>query len=340
MLKSAALWYLYFPHLEFLRLIGPRAALILARVIAWVQWVFLMLRGGGKLGRTLRRGLAMISSDASVAATLRRYLAIKHQYFVEWNVYPTPRGRRFVARTYCSFEGHERLDGALARGHGAILLSHHFGMFRMVLPALQEAGYETSTLVLRAADYAGKVNDRVAHAVLHRKIAIETAGSLGVIFHQRGSAFGQMAAALRQNRALAIAADGMAGSQFVDVPYLGGRMALTTGPAWLSLRTRAPILPTFCWPVGLTGHRLIIYPALYCAGRSRAAVEDLVRAYAKYVDDYTRRYPWAWWSWRRVEFGPDPDGLTRVFVRELPEEKQAIYSPQQEPDVEPVGTGA
>jgi lauroyl/myristoyl acyltransferase len=339
LLRSVLLWYAFFPHVGLLRLIGPWAAVVVGRGVAWIQWVFLLAVGGGGIGRAMARVLPAVSPGVSVATTLRRYLEVKHQYFVEWNLYPTARGRRFVARTYGDIQGREHVDAALARGRGAIVMAHHFGMFRMIMPALQQAGYQTHTLVLRGADYAGKVHDRVAQAVLRRKVDVETSGDLGVIFHRRGSAFGQMAAILQQNCVLGIAADGMAGSHFVDVPYLGGRTALPTGPAWLCLRSGAPMLPAFSVPEGLARHRVTIHPPLSCEGRSRAAVENLVRAYAELLDAYTRRYPWAWWSWRRLEIGQDPDGVARFLVRELPEEKQAYYSPQRDAEAEPIRTG-
>lgn len=204
------------------------------------------------------------------------------------------------------------------------------------MPALQEAGYQTSTLVLRGADYVGQAHDLVAQAVLQKKVAVETASDLGVVYHQRGTAFTRMTAILQQNGVLGIAADGMTGSHFVDVPYLGGRMAWPTGPAWLSLRSGAPILLVLCVLEGLARHRVLLYPPLYCRARSRAAVADLVRTYAALLDEYTRRYPWAWWPWRRLEIGHDADGVLRLQVRERPEEKHGYYTPELEAQPEPI----
>jgi KDO2-lipid IV(A) lauroyltransferase len=336
LVKSVLVWYTFFPHVAMLRLIGPWGAVLAGRVFSWIHWLALLVRGGGRIGQTMARLLPAVSPGLPVATALRRHLAVKHQFFVEWNVYPTARGRRFVARTYQHLEGREHLDAALRRGKGVIIMAHHFGLFRMIMPALQEFGYTTHTLVLRAADYAGQAHEAVAQAVVRKKVEVETATDLGVIYHQRGTAFGKMTAILQRNSVLGIAADGMTGSHFVDVPFLGGRIALPMGPAWLSLRSGAPILAAFCTFEGLARHHIVMHAPLYCQGRSRAAVEDLVRAYAPLLDEYTRRYPWAWWSWRRLEIGHDPDGVVRFSVTERPEEKESHYAPESGLEPKPV----
>jgi KDO2-lipid IV(A) lauroyltransferase len=333
--KSLLVWYVFFPHVALLRLIGPWAAVVITRVICWLHWLFLLARGGGRVGTNMRRLAGPFPPGLSVATALRRYLETRHQFFVEWNIYPTVRGRRFVARTYRVIAGREHLDAALAGGRGAILLSHHFGLFRMALPALRAAGYQTHTLVLRGADYAGQAHDAVARAVMYRKVKVERASDLGVIYHRCGAAFGRMSAILQRNGILAIAADGMTGSHFVDVPYLGGRIVLPTGPAWLSLRSGAPILVTMTVLEGLARHRLTIHAPLYCQGRSRAAVEELVRAYAQILDRYSREYPWAWWSWRRMQLGQDADGVPRLAIDERAEETRTYYAPDFRPELEP-----
>jgi lauroyl/myristoyl acyltransferase len=172
--------------------------------------------------------------------------------------------------------------------------------------------------------------------VLRRKVAVEGASELGVIYHRRGTAFTRMTAILQHNGVLGIAADGLTGSHFVDVPYLGGRVAWPTGPAWLSLRSGAPILLVLSLLEGLARHRITLLPPLYCQGRSRAAVADLVRAYAALLDEYTRRYPWAWWPWRRLDVRPDADGVLWLQVGERPEEKQGHYTPELEAQPEPI----
>jgi KDO2-lipid IV(A) lauroyltransferase len=268
-----------------------------------------------------------LDSNVSLVTALRRHLETKHQYFVEWNVYPTARGRRYTARTARSIVGREHLDAALARGRGAVVLSHHFGMFRLNVTALCEAGYPVCSIVLRGSDYAGQTHDAVAEAIVRRKIVVDK--SMGSsIYLRRGAVFGQMVAILRRNQVLGIAADGMASGHFVDVAFLGGRIALPAGPAWLALRSGAAIVPMLSVLEGLAHHKIVIHPALYCQGRSRQAVVDLVRAYATILDDYTRRYPWAWWSWRRLDIGRDPDGVRRYSVRELPDDKRAFYGPE------------
>ena len=325
-LKSAFLWYAYFPHLGFLRLIGPRAASVLAWMLAGLQWLVAMLGPARGIRRSMGAVIPQIRPDLSVSRTVRRYYQLKQQTFVEWNLYPTRRGRRFAEELYRDIVGREHLDTALARGKGAIVLSMHFGTFRMSMPALKHCGYDPYHLVLRGEkkELRGDLIGPVARAILKRRLEIDEGADLKMIYYREGSAFGDMAKVLRTNGVLGIGADGMTGSQFTTVPFLGSQLPLSTGPAWLAVRTGAAVIPMFCLMESFTKRRLILHEPLYAESRTRAAVEPLVQAYGALLDQHTRQTPWGWWYWRRIKVHRDAEGRRKILLRELPAKTAAI----------------
>jgi KDO2-lipid IV(A) lauroyltransferase len=317
LVRSAAVLYLYFPHRTLLRLAGPRAALLLARPLAALHWVLALLGAERKLKRAMCMALARSQPGLPSLRTIWHYVLLRQQRFIEWHLCPTARGRRWVARTYRHVEGREHIDRALADGRGAIVLVFHFGLSKMVWPVLQELGYDNYHHVFRGETYAGRTSKWVARAAMRRMAASEGESGLKIIYHRPSFAFETMVRLLRRNQLVGINGDGMMGVEFVEVPFLDGRMAFPTGPARMAAYTGAPILPVFCLPSGLNDHRLFIHPPVLCPDDRPAALRECIEACVRLLEDYTRRHPWAWWTWRRLEVEQGTDGRAVLRARGL-----------------------
>jgi KDO2-lipid IV(A) lauroyltransferase len=313
LLRNLLVWYVYFPHVTMLRVLGPHCALVVARVLSWAFWLSACIRRSDPLAKTLGRALPHIHPGLSISTAARRHLEVKHQYFAERQLYSTARGRRFVARSY-RIEGREHLDAAVAAGRGVILLSHHFDMSRMMYPALHEQGYPNYQHAVREAAHAVRTYPLLARALLDKKVRLESASTVKIIYHQPGATFPVMARVLRQGGLLGIAGDGMAGRHFVEVPFLEGTMAFPTGPARLAARTGALLLTIMCLLDGWFSHRVIVYPPIICEKDSPACVEAATRAQASVLEQYIRERPWSWWVWRRLSVTETPEGKLRYEI--------------------------
>jgi lauroyl/myristoyl acyltransferase len=200
-------------------------------------------------------------------------------------------------------------------------------MARMIFPALRALGYDNYHHVFRGATYADQTVRWVARAVMHRKANLEQASGLNVIYHRPFTTFPTMVRLLNRNAIVAVNGDGMMGSDFVDVPYLGGTMSFPTGPARLAVHAGAPILSAYCLSEGLNRHRLIVHPPIHCSKDSPASVASTVRAYVEILEEYVRQYPWAWWTWRRLNIEEGADGKIRFVATALPTEQGLYYNP-------------
>ena len=329
--RSVGLLYLHFVHVALLQLMGPRCAIWFTRCMSFVWWLLTFLGVNKTLRRTLDQVLPQIRPDLRTSTVLRRYLANQHQHFVEWNTYPTARGRRFAERISQEIEGREHLDGAIRNGRGVILSLSHFGMTRMYLPALASSGYASSLYALRAERYPRECFDFVARAVVNKKSRAEVACGHNVIYHRRGGTFKVIADQLRRNSIVALAGDGVAGTKFVDVPFLNGIMSFPTGLARLAAETGAAIVCMFCVLEGPIRHRFVVHPPISCCDSSPASIETAVRTYVAFLEEYVRRYPWAWWIWRRIEVerGGRDGMITRYIIKDLPTEETRYYTPEK-----------
>ena len=327
LVRSVCVWYVYFPHLTVMRWLGPRIALALTRVFAWGHWLLTFATAHQRARRVIARVLPELGSRACLGTIMRRYLEVKHQRFMEWYLYPTPRGRRFVRRTYADFEGREHLDAAQAEGKGVVVLVFHFGMAKIVFPALEALGYDNYHHVFRGSTYADDTVGSVARAARDALARSEEASGLKVIYHRPGYTFVTMVRLLRRGSIVGMNGDGMMGTEFAEVPFLGGTMSFPTGPARLAACAGAPIVSVYAMHQGLTRHQLVAHPPIHCGADTKEAVEGTVAEYVKLLEEYVRKYPWAWWTWRRLDVDELGEGRARFTARALVAEEDAYHAP-------------
>ena len=320
-IRNMAVWYLYVGHAALLRALGPRCALALSRGLSLVNWLFVLPSASNRVRATLARILPQVRPDLKVNRVLRRHLGVKHQLFTEWQLHPTARGRRFMARDY-RMEGFEHVDAALEKGRGALVVGFHFGMLRMVMPVVEAiTGYDTYTHVHHEQINEGQAYGWVIRALNRERTRVEEDGGVKAIHHVPGATFKTMVDLLSKNALVGIAGDGIATKRFVEVPFLGGMIAFPSGPARLAAATGAAIVPVYCWSVSLWTHRLVFRPPIYCKDDSSESVEATVRAYAEQLDELVHQNPWAWLLWRRLEIDENAEGQMRLVIKPLPTEE-------------------
>ena len=104
-------------------------------------------------------------------------------------------------------------------------------------------------------------------------------------------------------------------------------MTFPTGPARLAAKAGASIVPVYALPEGLTRHRLIVHAPILCPEDTREAVDAVVGEYVALLGEYVRRYPWAWWTWRRLEVDEMSTGQARYTARALVAEEGTYHAP-------------
>lgn len=190
-------------------------------------------------------------------------------------------------------ESWEPLDRALAGGRGAFLMSAHLGAWEIATYAV---GARIGRLHLLARP---PNNPRVAAHLLalrerwgHRQIAKQGAGL-------------KMLRAVRRGEAVGLLIDQrVRPAQGVRVPFFGHEVWATPMLAYLSLRTGAPVVPTFCRPEGAGGYLLRFEPAIEpgAAESTDEAQAALTARYLAVVEAEIRKDPGLWlWPHRRWE---------------------------------------
>jgi lauroyl/myristoyl acyltransferase len=172
---------------------------------------------------------------------------------------------------HCREYGH----AALEAGTGGIFALTHFGNWDMAANIAFAIDLPLTTVMATTGPRA--ITDLVIWARRANQLEVYQAehAALGLV------------RAIRRNRFVAILSDVPESGPTVAVPYCGGLVPFSAVPAWLALRTGAPLFPTACWREGRTYH-LETFPAVQLQpgddersvmARVAAAVEPLVRAH-------------------------------------------------------------
>jgi lauroyl/myristoyl acyltransferase len=198
--------------------------------------------------------------------------------------------------------GEQHVRAALASGRGAILWMAEFACSDLAMKiAFHQAGYDLCQLSRPehgfAADplairYLNPLWTGVEDRFLSARVVIEnneTAPALSILRDR-----------LAQNGVVVITV-GHEARRLVEIPFLGDRIHLPTGPAKLAQQAGAALLPVFPLAAEEDGtvFEVIVEPPLPVppADNGPGALAGVPAVYAKRLEPYVRAHPDQWRGW-------------------------------------------
>jgi Kdo2-lipid IVA lauroyltransferase/acyltransferase len=185
------------------------------------------------------------------------------------------------------------IERALARGHGLIVLTAHFGIWESGAAAASRFGRRV-TVVARALD----------NTLLEGDLA-ETRERSGVEIVDRRGSGRELVRTLQQEGIVIILADqAPKPREGVLASFLGFPAWTTSSPAKLALRHRAPIVVVFCYP---DPDRIVVEPMIAVdeLPRSEQTVEGVTARFNEMISRRIAETPhlWLWFHdrWKGTE---------------------------------------
>lgn len=190
-------------------------------------------------------------------------------------------------------EGKERIQAALQKGRGALILTGHMGNWELLPPMVLALGVPVTTayrpLKFAPADtFFLQLRSRFGAKMVPKKRSMRKI--------LRALQNGECACLLFDQTTL------RSRGEFVD--FFGRKASTTTGMALLALKTGAPVLPAF---IVRDGSRFRVeigeeIPLVKSGNKTRDILENTAR-YNKEVEHIVRRYPDQWFwvhnRWKR-----------------------------------------
>lgn len=206
------------------------------------------------------------------------------RYWVETFRLPSLSAREIRAGIEVS--GIEHFDAALERGKGLILALPHLGGWEWAGRWVADRGHPITVVV-----------ETLEPPELFEWF-VSLRESLGMHVVALGDGAGTaVIKALKANTVVCLLSDRDIGGGGVSVEFFGERTRLPGGPAALSLRTGAPILPAAAYfTTRRDGHRGLVRPPIPAVreGTMREDVARVTQAMAHELEDLIRRSPTQW----------------------------------------------
>ncbi len=193
-------------------------------------------------------------------------------------------------------EGEEYLKKALQQGKAALLFSAHFGNWEVASPFLSSLA--KLNVIARPLD-----NRLLEKELLKLRTNL---GSTVVYKHQAAKSILQ---ALRRQEMVAILIDqNVLRSQAVFVDFFGKKAATTPSLAAFYLRTNAPLLPVFCYPVTSRQYCIKIYPPLkiHLSGNQNQDLLKITQICTKIIENQIKKNP-EYWFWFHQRWKTRPE---------------------------------
>jgi predicted LPLAT superfamily acyltransferase len=306
LVTSLAVWMLYAPQVTLLRALGPRLGDLWVRSVACLHWLSTFLGIQHQALMAIRTAHPYLDIRLSPRTILRKYLAFKHRCFAQQRVYAV-QGQGSNGGVWETMpEEHAEFGRLCQEKRGVIVISYHFGNFRLAAHAAPKAFPGATFCQVRYPEvrYAGRVWSGVARLARQKGLHDDQAAGVEIVYLKPGVAPLELIHRLRNNQAILLAADGMLASQFMDVPFLGGVIRMPTGWACLAGITRAPVAVLMDEEIDGGRRQLRLRRVIRC---DSIADDDIRRALVEataVLENHVRTAPWLWHPWQRLRIEP------------------------------------
>jgi KDO2-lipid IV(A) lauroyltransferase len=224
----------------------------------------------------------------------------------EWARLPALAAAEVEARV--EWRGVEHLEGALARGRGALVVTAHHGSWEIIPVAgrLRFRGHEVTAV-------ARTIPNPHAQAVIEERRNLFGGATLPQDARQ-------ILRALRRNAAIGVLVDQYLAPRRGGIlaPFMGLRTWTNPGPALLALRTGAALLPVGARREADGRYCVEFGPEFTVVRRGDPGADAaaLTAAINAWVESLVRARPELWlWGHRRWHHSPDARGLYRPRVK-------------------------
>ncbi|CAK8714349.1 Lipid A biosynthesis acyltransferase [Candidatus Electrothrix laxa] len=191
---------------------------------------------------------------------------------------------------YVNFQGLSHLDKALEKEKGVVLVHGHFGPAHLPLVSLALMGYPMQQI--------GNPSDKGLswigrHVAFRLRMHYESRIPADII--QAGSFLRPIFQALRSNQVIMTTGDGSGTEETFGkqkcFQFLGQQAVLPLGPAILSRKTGASLLPLFILPGDQTLFTVIIEPEITSDLPGEQGVHDCTAKFLIRLEEYIRLHP-------------------------------------------------
>lgn len=281
------LYYIYAAGYYLAKILPIRICYLIADTVAICYYFF-----SGRDAIEIRENLEHVLGENSDQRIIKIYTFRIFRNFAKYlaDFFKTPvLSEKYILKNI-DVRGREKLDAALERGKGVILLSPHLGNWELGAAAIAAMGYPVNAIVLPHKDK--RINDFFV-----KQRALNGIRSIPV-----GMGIKECFRNLRRNETLAIAGDKDYTNGGITTKFFGKEAVMPKGPAAIALKTDSPIVPVVLIRREDNSFSLIFEdPIIYSTkGDKDTDIKELMSLYLPSFEKYIRMYPGQWYAFKRI----------------------------------------
>jgi KDO2-lipid IV(A) lauroyltransferase len=231
--------------------------------------------------------------------------------FVETVSFCLSKNKQKIILENTCIQGKENIDKILDKGKGVLLVTAHFGNFTLLPFKLHREGYPIYIVV------KGSNNPWIVNQVQYLINRIELPY---IPVNPWKICFNEIQNVLKRNEVVALLVDEKRRRGGIYVNFFGEPSSTTRGPATISLRSGAAIVPAFILRNSDYTHEVLIEEPIICPDNSFSQNEKiffLTQKYSEVVEKYIRMYP-ALWTWTNLKWKPPHPHHAKKIKKKFP----------------------
>jgi len=246
----------------------------------------------GVVEQNLARPLGVAANDRRARRTARRTFSTYAKYLADV-MYMGSLSAEEMGRLV-AIDNIEILEEARSGGSGVLICTVHVGGMDLIAPAL-----------LRHAESLNVVADDTTYGRLYEHLkAVRSRHGLNLVGWRN---LRRIIRALRDRENIVLFCDGGFRRGDVPVEFLGEPTTFPAGPATLSARSGAPMLPVYCRRTAGDRFRARGLPLIRSASEDHAEIQRATQLLADELGEVIRESPGQWYMFRPVWPQTDAD---------------------------------
>jgi KDO2-lipid IV(A) lauroyltransferase len=233
-------------------------------------------------------------SDREARELAKRVFSNLFKNAAEWfNIYKLTKENQ---SSWITSEGFEKVDEALSKGKGVLILGSHFGNWELASFCFTFRGYKSTAIARRI--YFDRY-DRFINNMRASK-------NVNIVYRDESPK--RLLKILRRNEALGLLADqDMDSVDGIFVNFFGKPTYTAQAPVALAMASKAPLIPCFVIR-GPKRHKLILEDPIKIEEKStkEETIKHNTQKWTSVLESYIRKYPDHWvWMHKRWKTQPE-----------------------------------
>jgi len=307
--KDIFLLLVYFPYRWLVQLLPFQISYQIATLLGNIHYCFLLPRQKRQFVTNIELVFGNKLNPREKKVILRRFYINQQKRLVDLFILGRKDYTKYLQA--CSSEGLNYIDQVIYKGKGLVGVNFHFGSVNLIAPYVIYKGYKITPLLVLTS-YIKEASPWVSEQVMNIKSSIwKERGNFQIITSSNSlvSVVRNQYRCLSRNQIISAAGDGALGGKFTVVDFFNIKLKAPIGPAHISAKSGAAIVPCFAIRRKDNAHHFVFKEPIKVESEDEETLKRVIQEYIKHLEYYISQHPDHWRYWTRIEVEEFRNGI-------------------------------